>query len=167
MPFSAGLRLATRAALIPVIPPANYTGAASTDVYVSFKNTPHYDFLIQSGAWAGGTAAVTLLQAQDVAAAGAKALSMPVMYTNKATAGTSSVLVETAVVGDTFNLDTANALWVIPVDAAALDTLNGFGAVAVHVATPGANADYYSAVAVATQQRYIGPNPNQVNALAD
>lgn len=164
MSYSTGLRLATKAVLAPVIPPANYTGAASTDVYVSTKNGPHVTFVVQTGAWAGGTAAVTLLQATAVAGTASKALAFDTVYTN-ATDPTTSTLVSTAVVSNTFNLGVANALYVIEVDASSLDVNNGFDCVAVHVATPGGNNDFYSAAAVAAPDRYVGTNPP--NLLAD
>ncbi len=155
MPFSTGMRLATRAPIVQVIPPANYSGTASTDVYVSTKVAPHVTIIIQTGAWAGGTAAVTLLQATAVAGTASKALAFDTMYTN-ATDTTTSALVATAVVSNTFTLSVANATYIIEVDAAALDVTNGFVDLAVHVATPGANIDLYGAVAVFSQGRYTG-----------
>lgn len=164
MPFSTGLRLATRANLVQLIPPANYTGAASTDVYISTKNTPHVTIVIQTGAWAGGTAAVTLLQATAVAGTSSKALAFDTMYTNSGDT-TKDTLVSTAVTSNTFNLSVANATYVIEVDAASLDTANSFDCLAVHVATPGANNDYYNALAILMQARYSGSSPP--NSLAD
>lgn len=161
MSYSTGLRLATKAVIVEVIPPANYTGAASTDIYVSTRNGPHVTFIITTGAWAAGTAAVTLLQATSVAAGGAKALAFDTMYTN-ATDTTTSLLVATTVAANTFNLSVAAATYVIEVDAASLDTTNNFDCVCVHVATPGANNDYYSAVAILSPDRYIGTTPPNV-----
>jgi hypothetical protein len=161
MSYSTGLRLATKAVIAQTVPPANYTGAASTDVYVSTRNGPHVTFIIQTGAWAGGTAAVTLLQATTVGAGSAKALAFDTMYTN-ATDTTTSLLVSTAVVSNTFNLSVANATYVVEVDASSLDAANNFDCVTLHVATPGSNNDYYGVVAVLAPDRYIGTNPPNV-----
>lgn len=159
MPYSTGLRLATRAQIVNTVYPANYTGAASTDLFISMKNASHVTFLVPTGAWAGGTAAVTVLQASAVAGTGSKAVAFDKMYTN-ATATTSATLVETTVSSNTFNLDTANALYVVEIDAAQLDTANGFDCVALHVATPGSNNDYYNVVAVlGAGVRYSGTTP--------
>lgn len=164
MAFSTGMRLATRAIVAQVIPPANYTGAASTDVYVSLKDTTHATIVISTGAWAGGTAAVTLLQATAVAGTSSKALAFSTVYTN-ATAPTSSVLTSTAVTSDTFNLSVAASTYVIEVDAASLDVANGFDCLCVHVATPGSNNDYYAANMILGQLRYAGKTPP--NAMVD
>lgn len=166
MPFSTGMRLATRSQVAAVIPPANYTGAASTDIYISLKNTPHATIIIQTGAWAAGTAAVTLLQATAVAGTSTKALTgaMPVMYTNVSDTS-KATLVETTVTSDTFNLTAANSVYLIEVDAASLDVANGFDCLCVHVASPGANADIYGALIITGQGRYTGASPP--NVLAD
>jgi hypothetical protein len=55
--------------------PVNTTGAAVTGAYVSMKDFNHLTIIIQQGAWAGGTPAVTLKQATAIAGTGAKALS--------------------------------------------------------------------------------------------
>ena len=47
--------------------PKNYTGATGHSDYVSLKNYDCAACVIQTGAWAGGTAAVTLTQATAVA----------------------------------------------------------------------------------------------------
>jgi len=164
MAFSTGMRLSTRAIVAQVIPPANYTGAASTDVYVSLKDTTHATIVISTGAWAGGTAAVTLLQATAVAGTSSKALSFDTVYTN-VTDTTSTTLVKTTVTSDTFNLTAANSTYLIEVDASSLDNANAFDCLCVHVATPGSNNDYYAANMILGQLRYAGKTPP--NALAD
>ncbi len=142
--------------------PANYTGAASTDKYVSLKKYGRILALILTGAWAAGTAAVTLLQATAVAGTGAKALAFDTMWTDTAATGT---LVKTAVVSNTFNLAVANAAYVIDIDARTLDLANGFNSVAVDIASPGANADFYSVVYVLGDTRYEQSTPP--SALVD
>ena len=95
--------------------PKNYTGAAATTKYVSLKDYRHLCIQIITGAWAGGTAAVTLSQATAVAGTGAKALGFTKQFNDVTTSGT---LVETAVVSDTFTIGTANKLFVIEIDGA-------------------------------------------------
>jgi len=120
--------------------PKDITGAAQTGDYVSLKHYDHCTIKIYQGAWAGGTPAVTLHQAQDVAATGEKALSFTKRWTKVGVTGTT--FVETAVTSDTFNLPaTANTINVLEVDAHDLDVNNGFDCLTVKVASPGANAD--------------------------
>lgn len=142
--------------------PKNYTGAALTETYVSCKSFSQVAIILQTGAWAGGTAAVTLTQASAVAGTGAKALAFAEMYTNSG-ATTSSVLTKTTVTSNTFNLSAAGVMYCICVDVNNLDIANGFDCLALSVATPGANADYYSAVYVGVNGRYNPP----INILVD
>lgn len=143
--------------------PINTTGAASTGDYYSLKDCQGVVFVIVQGAWAGGTAAVTLKQAQAVAGTNAKALSMTEYYSKVALTGTVNVL--TAVVADTFDLAaTANRITMVEVSAADLDRANGFDCVGIDVASPGANADLIAVLAILYGLRYGGdpallPNP--------
>lgn len=120
--------------------PIDTTGAAVVGDYVSMKNYQHLTIVIAQGAWAGGTPAVTLVQATDVSGTSAKALSFTERWSQVAITGTG--LTRTAVTSDTFNLTaTANTMTVIEVDAEMLDAANDFDCVRVNIATPGANAD--------------------------
>jgi hypothetical protein len=142
--------------------PKNYTGAAITKKYVSLKNYRRLTIMIITGAWAGGTAAVTLKQATKVDGTGAKALGFTKQFNDVAADG---ALVETAVAGDTFNLDTANKLYVIEIDAEQLDRAGGFDCLSVDVASPGANADFYGVSYVLSGARYEQATPP--DALVD
>lgn len=133
--------------------PKDITGAAQTGDYVSLKNYTRCTVIIQQGAWAGGTPAVTLLQATDVAATDEKALGFTKRWTKVAVTGTT--FVETAVAANTFNLPAvANTMNVIEVEASSLDTNNGFDCFRVHVATPGANADLLCILYILHGARY-------------
>lgn len=121
--------------------PKNYTGAAGTASYVSLKNYNHITIAIQTGAWAGGTAAVTLSQAKTVAGGSSKALAFSTMWVN--TGAAPDTFTATTVSSNTFNLDTANLLYVIEVDAATLDIDNDFDCISVAIASPGGNNDFY------------------------
>lgn len=138
------------------IAPANYSGAASTDQYFSLKQYQAVCFVIQTGAWAAGTAAVTLLQGTDVSGTASKAVAFATVWTKTSTDDTPTSV---AVVSNTFNLDTANKLYFIEVRSSDLDVNNAFTTVACHVATPGSNADYYSAVAVLNLPRFQAASP--------
>jgi len=139
--------------------PKNYTGAAMTAKYVSLKDSAHIRIQIQTGAWAAGTAAVTLSQATAVAGTGAKALAFTKVWKDTAVSGT---VVETAVAANTFNLDTANSLYIVEVDAAELDTTNGFDCLTLAVASPGANADFYGVTYLLEDLRYAQATPPTV-----
>ncbi len=143
--------------------PKNYTGAANTIEYASMKLYDRLLILIQTGAWAAGTAAVTLKQATAVAGTGTKALAFTKMWVN--TAVLPDTFTKTTVASNTFNLDTANLLYVIEVVASDLDVDGGFDCVGVNVATPGANADFYGIVYLAAGASY--PQALTPSALSD
>lgn len=132
--------------------PKNYTGAANTIQYVSMKLYGRLLIFIQTGAWAGGTAAVTLKQATAVAGTANKALAFTTMWVNTAVA--PDTFTKTAVASNTFNLDTANLLYVIEVVDSDLDVGNAFDCVGVNIASPGSNADFYGAICLGGQPRY-------------
>lgn len=142
--------------------PKNYTGAAMADKYVSLKNYKRLTILIQTGAWAAGTAAVTLKQATAVAGTSTKALGFAKQFNDETTSGT---LVETAVTSNTFNIGTANKLYVIEVDVESLDVQNGFDCVTAAIASPGANADFYGVQYVLSEPRFAQSTPP--SALVD
>jgi len=135
---------------VEAIPPANYSGAAGTGNYISLKNYRKCAIVINTGAWAGGTAAVTVNKATEVSGLGATAASFSYMYTNDG-AATGSLLTKTAVTSNTFNLDTANSMYVIEIDAASLGDCD---CIQLAVASPGANNDYYSATYVLSEPRF-------------
>jgi hypothetical protein len=142
--------------------PKNYTGAAMAAKYVSLKNYTNLTIVIITGAWAAGTAAVTLLQATAVAGTGAKALAFDTHWHDETTSG---ALVKIATVSNTFNLTTALKMYVIEVDARSLDVAGGFDCATLAVASPGANADFYGVAYILHGSRYQGAA--QPSALVD
>ena len=148
--------------LIWAAEPKNYTGAAMTAKYVSLKGYDHITILIQTGAWAGGTAAVTINEATDVSATGAQALAFAKQWNDVTTSGT---LVETAVTANTFTLGTANKLYVIEIDAAQLTVDSNYDCLTLAVASPGANADFYGVTYILGGTRFAGATP--LSAIAD
>jgi hypothetical protein len=145
-------QLVNRCSFIGHAAPKNYTGAVGAPcAFVSMANYNHATIVIQSGAWAGGTAAVTMNQATDIAGATNKALGIARMWTDIVTPGT---FVETAVVSDTFNLGTAASTWVIELDASQLDSKGGYECFNLAVASPASNADYYGVLVILSEPRY-------------
>lgn len=148
-----GKNLVENAAIEIGAVPIDTTGAAVTGDYVSMKGFDHLTIIISQGAWAGGTPAVTLKQASDVAGTGEKALSFAWRWTKVALTGTTYT--KTAVTSDTFNLPaTANTINVLEIDAASLDGDGGFDCVRLAIATPGANADLIAATYILSEPRF-------------
>ncbi len=143
--------LVREAKFVPISVPKDYSSAASTTEYVSMKAYNKITFVIYTGAWAAGTAAVTVKQATDVSnsLSDEKAVTFTRMWT-----GTTDALTETAVTSSTFNLAAASTLYVVEVNDAMLDVNGGFDCVSLQVASPGANADLYSIVAICQGGRY-------------
>lgn len=142
--------------------PKDWTGAAGTIEYISLKAYDRVRFVVASGAWAGSSSACSLSQATDVAATGAKELAFDYMYTNdSATSG--DTLTKTAVSSNTFNIDAANSIYIVEVNASMLDKANGFDCVAIITASPSSNSDFYSVIAEVYDGRYT----NEVSAIVD
>ena len=139
--------------IVFVTAPKDYNAAAATAEWIDMGKYDHVTFVIQTGAWAAGTAAVTLQQATSNAGTPA-ALAFTKMFTNDG-APTSDTLTETAVTSNTFNLDTANSIYVIEVNAAMLNVNDDYRWLNLAIASPGANADLYSVIAIATKPRYM------------
>lgn len=135
--------------IVQAIAPVNTTGAGQDGAWVSMKHYRNLAVIIETGAWAGGTSAVTLEQATDASGTGAKALAFEkyhkVFDADETPDDSAS---EVAVTSNTYTLgDNAN-VHVIEVRDADLDTDNDFAFVRVRTATPGANADLVSALYV-------------------
>lgn len=131
-------------------PPLDITGAGLDSDWLNMGVGTKALVLFMTGAWAGGTSAVTLEQATAAAGTGAKALAI-VKGWKKTTAG----WVAFAITSNTFDLDTANALYALEVSAAELDTNGGFAYLQAKAATPGTNADLL-AIAIILDTHYMG-----------
>lgn len=155
------MRLLENAKLLWACEPKSYANNAATTKYVSLKNYDHLTIVILTGAWAGGTAAVTMEQATEVAGTTHKALAFSYYWHDETTSGT---LAKTAATNPgeataTFNLDTANKLYVLEVNARDLDVANNYDCVTVEVATPGANADFYGVAYILSEPREKSSTP--------
>lgn len=121
--------------------PKDYNAAAVTKKYVSMAGYKKIIIAIQTGAWASGaTAAVTLKEATDTSGTGVQALAFTEQWNDETTSGT---FVKTTVTSNTFNLTTANKLYLIEIDANQLDTADGFNSISVDIASPGSNSCFY------------------------
>lgn len=140
-------RLVEGCHIVPLAVPIDTTGAAVAGDWVSMKKYRKACIIIMQGAWAGGTPAVSLDQGTSAAGADSKTLGLTEYW--QGTALTDDVLARTAVESDTFNLPaTANTFTVLEIDVSDLDKDNGFAYFNLDIASPGANADLISAVAI-------------------
>ena len=153
---------------VEAIAPQNITGTAVDANYISMKGYDHCTIVINTGAWAGGTSAVTINRATDVSATSEDAggVSFDYMWTNDG-ATSLSALTKTAVTADTFNLDTANAMYVIEIPAASIkgSSTTEYDCIQLALATPGGNNDYVSATYVLWKGRYKSDVP--IEPLSD
>ncbi len=137
--------------------PIDTTGAAVASDWIGLKGAARMVILIQQGAWAGGTPALTLKQSKtfDNSDSSSKALSFAEKFSKVAITGAKWV--RATVSSDTFTLPAvANTLTAIEVTAEMLDRDNGFGYVQCAIATPGANADLICVMAVLDGLRHQG-----------
>ncbi len=135
------------------VPPVDITGTGANSFWMSMSRHDHMTILISKAAWAGGTPAVNLRQASDVAGTNAKALSFT-EYWIKDAQQAASEWANVAVVSDTFDLSaTADELIAIEIDGSDLDIndlTNKFTAVQVQIASPGVNADLLAVYFIGT-----------------
>ena len=126
---------------VPAILPKDITGAAQEGDLVVVRNCEAIYILIQCGAWAGGTSAVTVTQEESASGSAGTA----VVFTKKweGVALTDDVLEEVAVTSNTFNLDTANEFHIIEIRPESLAA--GTTHIRAELASPGSNADLVSA----------------------
>lgn len=134
--------------------------SSSTPDYVSLKDYAHFTavILVKNATTVTGSA-ITLKQASAVAGTGEKALAFSKVYANIDT-GATDTLVETAVVSSTFTTDATNSkmqMFVVEVDAAELDTTNGFDC--IRVGTGNATAATVTVLYVLSSPRYAGATP--------
>lgn len=152
--------LAEQAKFVTGCAPAALTSTAGDGDYISMKGYRRLTIVLSvlnATTVTGG--AITLLQATDVAASGAKALAMTRMWANTDCAA-SDTLVKTTVTSDTFTTSTTNSkilMYVIEVLAEDLDIANGFDCVRVDSASM-ANA-VGSALYILDGARYGGATP--------
>lgn len=148
--------LCERTKIVEAIAPVDTTGGAQAGNTISLKGYNHCTIIINTGSWAGGDAAVTLDQCTDVSDSDSKTLAFTRYWTNDGAAATDTLTETTC--ASTFNVDTANSMYIIEIDAADLDTDNNFDCLHIDTASPGANADLISATYILSQPRYADAN---------
>jgi hypothetical protein len=149
---------------VQAILPRDITGLAQTSQWISLKEYRRVCIVITQGAWAGGTPAVTLLQAKDVAGTTPKALPFSKRWQQAWNTGQTG-FVEAAVVNDTFQLpNTANQVHLLEIEAASLDVDNGYDCLQINIASPGVNADFLNVLYLCADARYADTKmPNALN----
>lgn len=133
---------------VEISPPKSYASTAATAEWINLGKAGKAIFIIATGAWAGGTAAVTLKQATSDGGS-----SAAVTFTRYYTVSGDTVTAATAA-SNTFNLAAASTMYIVEVDSTMLTTNSGYDWVKIAIASPGANADFYSVVAIVDNLRY-------------
>src|SRR5574343_421458 len=128
-------RLNENVKFIEVEVPKAHNSTACTAEWICLKNCERVSWVIQTGAWAGGTAAVTLKQATSDGGSSA-AVSFTKYYT---------------VAGETVTENTASS------NTFNLNVTSGYDWVKIAIAFPGNNTDLYSVTAIAHNLKY-GPD---------
>ena len=148
-------RLIEQLKIVPAIVPIDATGAGQDGDWINLKHYRRVLVVIQQGAWAGGTPAVTFEQAKTAAGGSSKALG----YTERwnATALTNDVPAKVTVTSDTSNLaNAANGLMLVEFHQQDLDVANNFTHMRVRIATPGSNADLVAAFYILGNPAHAG-----------
>ena len=153
----AGRKLMQEAIPIWSTAPQSWNATPSVGAYISMKGYQSVVFVINTGLIAltpNGLGAVTVNEALTVGGGTPLPLAFTEYWTNEA-AIASAHQVRTACV-NTFILTTANALYALEITADSLTTNLGYDCISLAIATPGANADFYGAVAFGFRSRYQG-----------
>src|SRR5574343_276599 len=135
-------RLNENVKFIEVEVPKAHNSTACTAEWICLKNCERVSWVIQTGAWAGGTAAVTLKQAKTDGGSSA-AVSFTKYYT---VAG--ETVTENTASSNTFNLSAASTMYVLSCKAADLNVSGDYDWVKIAIASPGNNTDLYSVTAI-------------------
>ena len=135
--------------------PVDTGGVAQTGQRLNLRYYGKISFVIVQGAWAAGTAAVTLQQHDAQTAGNSKTLPFTKYWQKPAI--TPGMFTENPVTGNTFDLPgSANIVTVVEVDAEDLDNDNEFMYVSLNTGSPGAGASLLSIEAVLGGARYMG-----------
>jgi hypothetical protein len=160
------LRIVDKAHPVHVFAPAVPSSAAPP--WLNLGSYNHVAFVISGVNAASGVTpvAVTVNQAQDVAGTGSKALPITQVWQDTDT-GSGDTLTNQAVVSNTFTITSTVSkafLYIIEIDAAELDTSNGFGTVQIGLANGAAQT--LSVVAYMTGARVGGNYAHYPTALS-
>lgn len=138
--------------------------AGRTGDYVSLKNARRAFVVAHITQGNAATVALTLYQATAVAATGEKAIASVVpIWSNLDTAASDALVARTAAVSYTTDAAVKNKIVIFQVDAAALDTNNGFDCLTVK--TGASNAANITQVMYYIESRY--GQASQPTAITD
>lgn len=141
--------------------PKDITGAAYAGDYVAMRDAEDLWVMIQQGAWAGGTPAVTV--GGGTTASGGTTAAITDFQAWSGVALTDDQYAPVTVTAGTFNLGTtANTVTILRIPASSL--ADGQKFVRAEIATPGANADLLSISYLLTGMKYKGNVPPTVIA---
>ncbi len=141
-----------------LLAPQNITGTAVASAYFGLKFGARAHIAIITGAWAGGTSAVTLNQATTQAGSTNVALAFTTYWTGTSTV---DVLVRNTATNNTFSLSAANTLYLIEINNYDLVLNSNTQAptdayINVALGSPSSNADYIAALAYVYDGQYAG-----------
>lgn len=164
--MGSSLRQVDKVKIVPALHAS--VPSSSTPKYVSLKNYGHVTVVVSfKNATTVTGSAITLKQATTVAGAGEKALAFSTVYAC-ADDATSVALTETAVTNNTFTPDATNSktgLYVVEIEASALDVAGGFDC--FRVACANATAQTLEITYLLSGPRYGGAPSAFVDPLVD
>lgn len=140
--------LIQRAKVVEVEVPKAHNSTAATAEWINLGKASRVTWLIQTGAWAGGTAAVTLKQATSDGGS-----SAAVSFTKYWTVAGDTVTEATAS-SNTFNLSAASTMYIVEAKPEMLNRASSYDWVKIAVASPGNNTDLYSITAIVEDLRH-------------
>jgi len=153
--------------------PVDLQDGANTGDYVSLANYKHVAVVFMSTVGtAGDDPTLTIVQATDVAAGGAKALNFTTIYRKQAAASLASTgawTKTTQTAANTYTNVTAaeqDLIWVVEFDADELDVDNGFCCIMASVADVGGNAQLGTMFYLLSEPRYAAAPESMLSALA-
>lgn len=156
--------------VVPAIIPVNLATAANNGDWVSMRGYKKCVVVVYKDAGAAGEPPViTLQQATAVAGTSAKALNFTKIWTKVGTlTGVGTYTLVTQAAGNTYT-DTGNgdkqAVYIIEIDAAQLDSNNNFDCVQVSIPDVGSTAQIGCAFYILTEPSY--PQETVENAIVD
>lgn len=159
--MGAPFNLLENAMWISAAVPKDITGGAYAGDYVNMSAAEELWVMIQQGAWAGGTPAVTM--GQGTTAAGGSTAALTTFQAWNGVALTDDQYAAVTVAAGTFNL-TATANTVTIIRAKAVDMTEGYKFLRAEVATPGSNADLLAISYVLVGLKHQGKVPPTVIA---
>jgi hypothetical protein len=151
------------AQLVEALAPAA-DAAGRTGDYVSLKHARRAFVFVHITQGNAATVALTPYQATSVAAGGEKVISAVPIWSNLDTAASDAMVARTAAANYTTDAGVKNKIVVFQIDAAALDTNNGFDCITVKTGASNA-ANITQAIYVLDNVRF--PQASPLTAITD